>query len=190
MPYSPPYILTTSTTTTAVTAYDSDVWRRWTTSGAPTGSASTVIWAMWNRTSVDTPTGSVVVVSNHPIAIETPEQRATRREQALQYEGERKQARERAELLLRECLTPAQREELQLHRHFHLETVGKDGSRRRYRIERGRSRNVKQVTAEGAVIKTLCMHPVDWVPDADTMLAQKLYLEADEDAFLRIANHS
>lgn len=33
-----------------------------------------------------------------------------------------------------------------------------------------------------------CAHPGELVPDADTMLAQKLMLEADEPAFLRVAN--
>ena len=39
-------------------------------------------------------------------------------------------------------------------------------------------------------IKTLCAHPTVRVPDADNMLAQKLYLESNEEEFLRIANHS
>jgi hypothetical protein len=40
------------------------------------------------------------------------------------------------------------------------------------------------------MIKRLCSHLIELVPDADTMLAQKLHLECNEDAFLRIANHS
>jgi hypothetical protein len=105
-------------------------------------------------------------------------------------EGERAQARERAEELLRECLAPDQAEELSRAGHFHVDTISPNGERRRYRIERGRARNVKQVDAGGRVVKTLCAHPIAQLPDADTMLAQKLMLEASEEEFLRIANHS
>jgi hypothetical protein len=118
------------------------------------------------------------------------EQIAAARQARIRIEGERAKAREKAEAILRECLNPRQQEELSLHGHFHLETIAQSGERRRYRIERGRSQNVKQVTPEGRILKTLCMHPVMSVPDADTMLAQKLYLEGAEDEFLSIANHS
>lgn len=105
-------------------------------------------------------------------------------------EGEKLRARERAKLLLQEALSPKQREQYAQDGFFDLESIRPDGERRIYRIRRGRSRNVQQVSAEGRVLKTLCAHPVDNVPDEDTMVAQKLWLETREDDFLRLANHS
>ena len=106
--------------------------------------------------------------------------------------AERSAADKRAEKLLQETLSLAQREELALNGFFTLTTIAKSGEERIYRIRRGRSRNVEQVDATGRRIKTLCAHPIAAVPDADTMLAQKLMLETPEmqEEFLRIANHS
>ena len=94
-------------------------------------------------------------------------------------------AKERAEKLLRSCLSPQQQDELERLHHFHL-IVGN----KRYRINRGRSRNIQLIDETGKVVKHLCAHPREYVPDADTMLAQKLMLETDEESFLKIANHS
>lgn len=56
--------------------------------------------------------------------------------------------------------------------------------------DRGRHGNVDQVDDSGRRIKRLCVHPVEGVPDADTMLAQKLFLEGSEEELLRVANHN
>jgi hypothetical protein len=127
----------------------------------------------------------------------TPEQvaEAQRRHQEqtarhAQVQVERTAAEKRAEKLLQDHLSPKQREELAANRFFTVASIGKDGQRRTYRIHRGRSRNVQQVDASGRVLKTLCAHPAMLVPDPDTMLAQKLMLESQEEDFLRIANHS
>jgi hypothetical protein len=95
------------------------------------------------------------------------------------------EAKKRADELLKAHLTPQQREELEMKNHFHLLVGAK-----KYRINRGRSRNIQLVNEQGVVVKTLCAHPSEMIPDADTMLAQKLMLEANENEFLRIANHS
>jgi hypothetical protein len=107
--------------------------------------------------------------------------------QRLYEERQKKEAeaKQRAEALLRSCLTPQQQEELDRLNHFHL-LVGD----RRYRIKRGRSRNIELLDESGRPIKKLCAHPGEYVPDADTMLAQKLMLETDEEAFLKLANHT
>jgi hypothetical protein len=121
---------------------------------------------------------------------------AEQREQWRLYEEQRKQenekrerewkeAQKRAEELLRSCLTPQQVEELDQKHHFHL-LVGT----RKYRVNRGRTRNIELIDEQGKVVKRLCAHPQDLVPDADTMLAQKLMLETNEQEFLKIANHS
>lgn len=99
-------------------------------------------------------------------------------------------ANARADALLREVLSPRQNEQLALHGHFDVELLQADRSVRRYRIWRGRTRNVAQIDEGGRVLKRLCAHPIELVPDADTMIAQKLWLETAEAEFLRVANHS
>jgi hypothetical protein len=61
-------------------------------------------------------------------------------------------------------------------------------SGKKYRINRGRSANVDVLDENGKVVRSLCAHPRDGVPDADTMLSQALMLKHDEPGFLRIAN--
>jgi hypothetical protein len=128
-----------------------------------------VVWNAWNR---------VIFTQANPV------QRRSRIEQVSSL------ADKRAEKLLEEQLSAAQREELAAQGFFTLRTIAPTGEGRIYRIRRGRSRNVEQVDGTGRVIKTLCAHPQAMVPDADTMLAQKLMLEFGEEEFLLIANHS
>lgn len=75
---------------------------------------------------------------------------------------------------------------------------------KRYRIKKGWAGNVERVEdvrlpqqqspslvandRHYVAVEKLCIHPNDWVPDQDNMLAQKLLLEADEAKFRRIAN--
>lgn len=142
-----------------------------------------IIWTNWNATyTVGAVSGSLI----QPV-----QGSEEMRQRVVVAEAERAKARDRAARLLREVLSPEQAEELTREGRFHLDVLSKDGSRRRYRINRGRSRNVQQVEpGSGRVIKTLCAHPVAAVPDEDTMLAQKLMLETAEDDFLRMANVS
>lgn len=136
------------------------------------------------------------VVGNHPqLSPEEELQAQTRVQQEWQLraqaeEAERQRARERAAIILREHLTDAQKAELADKRYFTIRTLRPQGEERIYRIHRGRSRNVEQVDQNGKRLKTLCIHPDISCPDEDTMLAQKLLLESEEDQFLRIANHS
>lgn len=96
-------------------------------------------------------------------------------------------AARRAEDLLRQNLTDEQREDLEKKNCFYLESLGKDGKRRRYRIDRGTHGNVKLLDDKGSIVGTYCVQP-DNVPAADAMLAQKLWLETDEEAFRKVAN--
>jgi len=120
---------------------------------------------------------------------ETAEQRAERRrvqaamdQRSRDYAAARKAAAERAEKLLESCLTSEQRGQLAKHGWFTV--VARSG--RVYQIKRGRARNVIEMRTG----RTYCCHPIDNVPDADTMLAQKMMLEVEEDEFLRMANVS
>lgn len=93
----------------------------------------------------------------------------------------------RAEKLLRSALTADQRQCLEARGFFY--TMGADGHM--YRIKRGRCNNVERVDVaqpSRPPVERLCAHPGLFVPDADTMLAQKLMLECDPAAFRKIAN--
>lgn len=99
------------------------------------------------------------------------------------------EADSRADRLLHESLSPKQREELALKGYFEVTVHSKDGDLRTYRIRRGYAGNVTQVI-EGRPVRSFCIHPKENIPYADVMLAQKLYLESMEDAFVRIANQT
>lgn len=122
----------------------------------------------------------------------TAEQKAARRVAEAAHEA-RLQAelhalvaiKSRAEKLLQACLTTEQQGQLHAHGWFELRTP----SGRHYRIRRGRAGNVIELDrATGRPLCSYCCHPIDLVPDEDTMLAQKLMLEHQEDDFLRLAN--
>jgi len=93
-------------------------------------------------------------------------------------------ARARAEELLNRYLREDQRVTLQEKGWFLVEA--KSGTR--YRIYRGRSHNVKLLDTSDREVASLCAHPKMVVPEADTMLSQKLMLELAEDRFLAMAN--
>lgn len=101
---------------------------------------------------------------------------------------ERERAIERAELLLRESLRPAQIEELGMHNRITVPVTDKQGRPRIFELQRGRVANIRELNAQGHLVARWCVHPRLDVPDADTMLAQKLWLEHDCEELLRIAN--
>jgi hypothetical protein len=152
-------------------------------------------WTEWNR-DMRQAARSHIQASTEMLRTGTPEQQAARAALADRYrrEDEERQlkitaSRSRAEVLLQEHLSPAQQEELRLHGYFTVVVTDRVTQEvRRYRIFRGRSGNVHQVSATGRLIAKLCCHPIEGVPDADTMLAQKLWLENMEAAFLALAN--
>lgn len=155
-----------------------------------TSITSNQIWTSWNI-SFSTNGSAINVIPAYQQRVQPVAGDANYQRRAIEAEAERARARERAARLLHEHLTAEQLEELSREGRFHLDVLSQDGRRRRYRINRGRSRNVQEVDpGNGRIIKTLCAHPVAYVPDEDTMLAQKLMLETAEAEFLRIANHS
>ena len=91
-------------------------------------------------------------------------------------------AEAKARALLERALTPQQRRELFAKRCFYVK-----GKRFTYRIREGHSGNVDALDASGRVISRLCAHPLGRVPVSDMMLAQKLWIETDEDMFLEKA---
>jgi hypothetical protein len=117
----------------------------------------------------------------------TPEQIAERaarqQEEQRAYAVKREEANKRARQLLVENLSATQREQFERDGHFVVH-----GRQARYRVRQGRSANIDVVDRKGFLSHRLCAHPAEYVPDFDTMLAQKLLLENDEDYFLGRAN--
>lgn len=86
--------------------------------------------------------------------------------------------------LLREWLSPAQRE--QFVRKGYFEVIGSD-SGMRYRIHAGASVNVCELDETGRRQVGLCFMPIGTLPIGDVMLAQKIALETCEDEVLSLA---
>lgn len=90
-------------------------------------------------------------------------------------------ARTKAMGLLMSTLTRGQQRSLRESMYFDMNVNG-----RTYRIRLGTHGNVRLIEG-GREVRSFCAQP-DGVPIEDAMLAQKLMLEADEQAFLRVAN--
>jgi uncharacterized protein YodC (DUF2158 family) len=93
-------------------------------------------------------------------------------------------AAEKARKLLREWLSPAQRASFDAHAHF--EVTG-SASGKRYRINKGTAINVDELAADGTVACKWCFGPPG-LAAGDVMLAQKIALETDEKAAMKVAN--
>ena len=198
-------VTNTILTSTMPTITTSETWGAWNakmqaalnsmaiTTSATTNSITTstvttsnlAAWTAWNAKLHNATQAEVAEAQR-----QANEARAREQQRQAQVQVDRSAAEKRAEKLLQDHLTPKQREELAARGFFTVSSISQDGQRRHYQIRRGRSRNVQQVDESGRVLKTLCAHPVPLLPDADTMLAQKLMLETREEDFLRIANHS
>lgn len=90
--------------------------------------------------------------------------------------------RKRAKRLLYSCLTNYQKRTYRQNKWFHV-TSNKG---RKYRISHGDTMNITLIE-KGKPTKKYCIHPRN-VPVEDTMLAQKLLIETNEDQFLKVAN--
>ncbi len=55
-----------------------------------------------------------------------------------------------------------------------------------YRVPR--SQGLVGVIQQGRRKASLCLQPVEWVPDADIVVMHKLMIEADEETYLQTAN--
>ena len=197
----PLWVNATNTATTSA-GTTGTIWRHWVTSDT-TGTMCTVtpIWANWvNGSNTITTTGSLAWAnwnntSNSSITLhpETPEQVTTRNQR---YENERKiraeedqkriRAEERATQLLVSVLSEEQCKDFAAHGYFFVDAP----SGRRYRIDKGRSGNIKVIDrVTGVWTESLCVHQRDSIPIPDTMLMQKLLLETGaEEELRRVAN--
>lgn len=151
------------------------IWSTWTDS---TSVSATITWDAWNTTYTNGNT-------SYTLPAVSDEQRERMAVEAAERRREADDAKERARALLVECLTASQRREFNKDGWFHVETAN---GRRRYRLAPGSA--PLRVHGEDGSRWSYCIHPDYGYPAEDTVLAQKLLLETDEDAFLRIANAS
>lgn len=90
----------------------------------------------------------------------------------------------RAERLLVQNLTPAQKEQYKKDKCFSV-TGGETGAV--YLIKHGRTMNVWRLGEKGQCVEQLCFHSVELLPTGDNMLAQKFMLEVCETEALSLA---
>ena len=167
--------------TTTTSASTDTIWVSWNTSSS---TAMTTIWSTWS---------SDVVTIQNDAPVQTPEQRAAMEAAWEQQRAEnqraadeamerRKAATARARALLEAVLDHKQREQLAKDRFF--EVLARSG--KLFRIHHGTHGNVRLVE-NGREVTRYCAQPYD-VPIEDSMAAQKLMIETDEGAFMRVAN--
>lgn len=187
--------------TTSSTSSGMYIWNVWSTSSTPTVTSGSTIWTNWN--SFETPQNQYNrshIQRQHnqyipPVDVRTPEQvaaeDAARAERTARWNEQaridtiaREKAEKRAEELLLTLLTEEQKRQFKAESAFIVH--GRSGLR--YRIRRGRSGNVDVIERDGRLRHRLCAHPIENVPNCDTMAAQKLMLEFDDLDFSRRAN--
>lgn len=173
-----------------------EIWSGWTTATSSTAAVITndragawTYWVTTNEPIIDyvrqEPTPRPYM--QRPSPEDVARQRIERERREAEWRAEQARAAEaekRAEELLLASITKRQKAQ---YRKFAWFTV-RGASGAQYRIRKGRIGNVDVVEPSGAIVGRLCAHPRDGVPDCDTMLAQKLMLEVDDAAFLRVAN--
>lgn len=172
--------------------YTVPTWKFWNNTSTTTLSANMVTtWTEWNRTrSIYLPISGITIDGvelqgvRHARVMPLPELTPEAAENVRKMKEGRAAAAGKAERLLLEHLDDEQREEYRQHRRFHLTSQ----SGRRYCLQHGRMHNVFQVDEHGNRLVELCAHVRDQVPDADNLLAQKIHLEHNEEAFIALAN--
>lgn len=175
-------------------------WTYWCNTSATTTGVGIKVWQSWNSMTTAQTTSYGNSICYHaqfqqaakPLTAEEQraadermqQERERRRLEDEKRTAERKVAAELAEELLKEHLDDDQRQEFERSRIFHV--IGQTG--KRYRVKCARSGNVEELDDKGQAVNRFCIHPVELVPDQDTLLAQKLLLQHDEAEFRRIAN--
>lgn len=196
------------TSATATTAANI-IWTAWntsyTTGGATTGTCTYTlngrVWDAWNdnyeeveglRAAVGP--GVVQQYSRRNLS-EAELKAALAREKKYREDAEAaklkaEQAKARAEALLMGCLSKEQKEDLKNKGSFYVTIPHANGKAERYRIDKGSHGNVYQVDAKGSILRSFCIQP-NGVPIGDVMLAQKLFVESDDQTrakFWEVAN--
>ncbi len=182
-----------TTTSSAITT--SCVWQGWNegVTFAVTANSCGYVWQVWNH---EVTSSEIVYAWPEWNRTYTPQEAEAiaaqvRAEQARLAEHYKKQAEKRelagmrARALLVGNLDEAQAKDYEKSKLF---LVHSRDRKRTYRITYGTSGNVELLNPAGRVVASFCIHPHEFLPTEDVMLAQKLMLEAAEEEFLRIAN--
>jgi hypothetical protein len=178
-----PPVYWTAASSPTITATD-PLWGAWIngTATSTTGTVADWTWVQWLNT-ITTTSSAATWAPLRP----DPEAVAREQERARAAAKEKQRAARRAERLLFLSLTPAQRRQRREDDYFDVPMTDE----RQYRIHRGVVGNVREMVLgpDGAwrAIAKLCCHP-QGLPEADTHLAQLLWLRADEARFREIAN--
>jgi len=93
-------------------------------------------------------------------------------------------ANRRANELLRSVLTRQQYRHLVQYGYLDIPSPRDPGCI--YRVPR--AQGLVGVIDQGRRKASLCLQPVEWVPDADMVVMHKLMIEADEETYLQTAN--
>lgn len=162
------------------TTGNSITWHTWITSGTATSLTQPLVWRTWiaSRDAVER-----VYFVPETRRVRTAAEIEAADRAATAWAADRAAAIERARTLLLRHLSASQRDQFNRDGYFIVA-----GRAARYRVRVGRTANVDVIDRSGRATHRLCAHPAELVPDFDTMLAQKLALETDEAAFVRIAN--
>lgn len=159
-------------------------WAIWDCSATNTSTESnSIFWATHNLTGSSYHFSSQWYARYTALASDQPDPAALERQRAFHIERER--AIERAEVLLIENLSAHQ---LQEYRDRGTFVVATDNPPRLFRLQKRRVANILELNPQGSPIARYCVHPHLDCPDADTMLAQKLWLENNPEELLSIAN--
>lgn len=189
-------VYTTSVTGITTTSSNNLVWDAWNTAYTQTIAYqdrmiltydNNSVWSSWNE---NWRPSAAPVIHMNPHREPSPEERAQAeardrawREQEAEKQRVAAEARARANRLLLSVLDDTQKRDWAAHGHFYLYKGDK-----KYRIRKGRSGNVELVDANNEPLERYCAHPVDAVPDEDTVIAQMMMLLYDEARFIATAN--
>jgi hypothetical protein len=171
------WVTSASATTCTVQSSTGDVWTGWLNCTTSSTTSTAYDWTAWNA-----PLQLTQAQKDAQKA-----ERLKREEDAKKRAEERVAARERAKRLLLESLDEEQKKQYAKDKFFYVLSEKGD---RRYRIKQGSHGNVELVNPEGRVVHRYCAAPTGRVPEEDAMLAQKLFLELNEQDFLKVANVS
>src|SRR6266516_305277 len=94
------------------------------------------------------------------------------------------EANRRANELLRSVLTCGQYRQLMRHGYLDIPSPRDQGCI--YRVTQ--AQGLVGVIEQGRRKMSLCLQPLEWVPDADIVVMHKLMIEADEETYLQTAN--
>jgi hypothetical protein len=183
--------VTWSTASTCNIQWHPSTWNTATATTTITYTNTATTWANANWLVYDEVANIDLGLLTPPAILSAKTRRRLRREQR-EWEERMRVEREAAEVLasmakrkaralLYSALSRDQQRSLEERQYFELNIGGKT-----YRIKQGTHGNVRLVQGD---VETMlyCAQP-NGVPAEDAMLAQKLMLECDEQAFLRVAN--